>query len=40
MGVEMDRYAAFWRKVDASWKIRSELFLTVGCEGVGCFPLS
>jgi len=30
------RYAAHWRKVSGSWKIRAELFVTLGCEGVGC----
>jgi ketosteroid isomerase-like protein len=30
------RYAAHWRKVGGSWKIRSELFVTLRCEGVGC----
>lgn len=30
------RYAAHWRKVGGSWKIRSELFVTLSCEGVGC----
>lgn len=30
------RYAAYWTKVDASWKIRSELFVTLSCEGVSC----
>lgn len=29
-------YAAHWRKVDGAWKIRSELFVTLGCEGAGC----
>lgn len=30
------RYAAHWRKVDGVWKIRSELFVTLGCEGTDC----
>jgi ketosteroid isomerase-like protein len=30
------RYAAYWRKVSGSWKIRAELFVTLGCEGVAC----
>ncbi|MFN2317545.1 MAG: DUF4440 domain-containing protein [Gemmatimonadales bacterium] len=30
------RYAAHWRKVGGSWKIRAELFVTLGCEGAGC----
>ena len=30
------RYAAHWRKVSGSWKIRAELFVTLSCEGVGC----
>ena len=30
------RYAAHWRKVDGSWKIRSELFVTLNCESVRC----
>ena len=30
------RYAAHWRKVGGSWKIRAELFVTLSCEGVGC----
>jgi len=30
------RYAAHWRRVDESWKIRAELFVTLWCEGVGC----
>jgi len=31
------RYAAYWRLVDGSWKLRSELFVTLSCEGSGCF---
>lgn len=30
------RYAAQWRKVDGVWKIHSELFVTLFCEGAGC----
>jgi ketosteroid isomerase-like protein len=30
------RYTAYWRKVDGVWKIRSELFVTLYCEGVDC----
>ncbi len=30
------RYAAHWRRVGGSWKIRAELFVTLRCEGVGC----
>ena len=30
------RYAAYWRRVDGGWKIRSELFVTLFCEGSGC----
>ncbi len=30
------RYAAHWRLVDGSWKLRSELFVTLYCEGPGC----
>lgn len=30
------RYAAHWRRVGGSWKIRAELFVTLSCEGVGC----
>jgi len=30
------RYAAHWSNVNGSWKIRSELFVTLSCEGVGC----
>jgi len=29
-------YAAMWRKVDGTWRIRSELFVALYCEGVGC----
>ncbi len=30
------RYAAHWRLVDGSWRIRSELFVALTCEGPGC----
>ena len=30
------RYAAHWRQVNGAWKIRSELFVTLWCEGPGC----
>ena len=30
------RYAASWRKRDGAWVIRSELFVTLFCEGAGC----
>ena len=30
------RYAAYWRLIDGAWRIRSELFLTLHCEGFGC----
>ena len=30
------RYAAFWRERDSSWVIRSQLFVTLFCEGSGC----
>jgi ketosteroid isomerase-like protein len=30
------RYAAYWSKVSGSWKIRSELFVTLNCAGAGC----
>jgi ketosteroid isomerase-like protein len=30
------RYTAYWRKVDSVWKIRSELFVTLYCEGMDC----
>ena len=29
-------YTAMWRKVDGVWKIRSELFVGLNCEGVDC----
>jgi hypothetical protein len=30
------RYSAAWRKTDGIWKIHSELFVTLECEGKGC----
>ena len=30
------RYTAYWRNVDGIWKIRSELFVTLYCEGTDC----
>ena len=30
------QYSAYWRKRDDSWVIRSELFVTLYCEGSGC----
>jgi ketosteroid isomerase-like protein len=30
------RYSAYWRNVDGNWKIRSELFVTLYCEGTDC----
>ena len=30
------RYSASWSKATGSWKIRSELFVTLFCEGAGC----
>ncbi|MBK8285381.1 MAG: nuclear transport factor 2 family protein [Ahniella sp.] len=32
----LGRYAAHWSKVDGSWKIRSELFVTLNCQGADC----
>jgi ketosteroid isomerase-like protein len=29
-------YSAYWRKRGSSWVIRSELFVTLYCEGSGC----
>ena len=29
-------YAATWSKVDGQWKIRSEIFVTLFCNGPGC----
>jgi len=30
------RYAAMWRKVDGHWRVRSELFVALYCDGVAC----
>ena len=30
------RYAAYWSLVNGSWRIRSELFVTLSCTGPGC----
>ena len=30
------RYSAMWRQVDGEWKVRSELFVALHCEGLGC----
>jgi ketosteroid isomerase-like protein len=30
------RYTAAWRKTDGIWKIHSELFVTLECEGKSC----
>ena len=30
------RYAAMWRKADGKWKVRSELFVALFCEGSRC----
>lgn len=30
------RYTAYWRNVEGNWKIRSELFVTLYCEGADC----
>ena len=30
------RYAAMWRNTDGAWKVRSELFVALYCEGVRC----
>ena len=30
------RYAAMWRKADGKWKVRSELFVALYCEGMQC----
>ena len=30
------RYAAMWRNADGVWKVRSELFVALYCEGVRC----
>jgi ketosteroid isomerase-like protein len=29
-------YAAMWRKVDGTWRIRAELFVALFCDGVDC----
>ena len=30
------RYSASWKNIDGQWKIRSELFVTLYCNGNGC----
>ena len=30
------RYTAMWREVDGMWKVRSELFVALYCDGVSC----
>ena len=30
------RYSAYWVKIADSWRIHSELFVTLYCEGAGC----
>ncbi len=30
------RYTAYWRNAEGNWKIRSELFVTLYCEGADC----
>lgn len=30
------RYSAMWRQVEGEWKVRSELFVALYCEGVQC----
>jgi ketosteroid isomerase-like protein len=30
------RFSAMWRKVDGDWKVRSELFVALYCEGMRC----
>lgn len=30
------RYTAMWREVDGVWKVRSELFVALYCDGVSC----
>lgn len=30
------RYTAMWRKIDDAWKIRSELFVALYCDGTSC----
>ncbi len=29
-------YSAMWRQSDGEWKVRSELFVALYCEGLGC----
>lgn len=29
-------YTAMWRKVDGTWKVRSELFVALYCDGLSC----
>ena len=29
-------YSAMWRQVDGEWKVRSELFVALYCEGLAC----
>lgn len=30
------RFSAMWRKVDGEWKVRSELFVALYCDGMRC----
>jgi len=30
------RFSAMWRKVDGTWKVRSELFVALYCDGMRC----
>ena len=30
------RYTAMWRQVDGLWKVRSELFVALYCDGISC----
>lgn len=30
------RFSAMWRKVDGEWKVRSELFVALYCDGTRC----
>lgn len=30
------RYSAMWRQVDGVWKVRSELFVALYCDGISC----
>jgi ketosteroid isomerase-like protein len=30
------RYTAMWRQVDGMWKVRSELFVALYCDGTSC----